>query len=107
MRRARWVALALVLQALPPPLAGFSGELRRGSPKLLGEGGPTFASDKVPAVGGDITITTLIHSSICFLRHDEVLPKGVQRDNVASTPSRQTCHLRAQVPESFGSTFVE
>jgi L-ascorbate metabolism protein UlaG (beta-lactamase superfamily) len=53
-----------MVQALPPPLAGFSGELRRGSPKLVGEGGPAVASDKVPAAGGDITITPLIHSSI-------------------------------------------
>jgi len=39
--RARWIALALVVQV-----------------------GPAFASDKVPAAGGAIDITPLIHSSI-------------------------------------------
>jgi L-ascorbate metabolism protein UlaG (beta-lactamase superfamily) len=42
VKRARWVALALVVQAFPP----------------------VFASDKVPAAGGPIEITPLIHSSI-------------------------------------------
>ena len=42
MRRASWVALALVVQAFRP----------------------AFAADKVAAAGGDITITPLIHSSI-------------------------------------------
>jgi L-ascorbate metabolism protein UlaG (beta-lactamase superfamily) len=59
------LAALLVVQAFLPPLAGFSGELRRGSPQPLGEGGrPADAADKVAAAGGDITITPLIHSSI-------------------------------------------
>jgi L-ascorbate metabolism protein UlaG (beta-lactamase superfamily) len=42
MKRAHWVALALVMHAFRP----------------------AFASDKVPAAGGPIEITPLIHSSI-------------------------------------------